>query len=166
MIVIAEAGGTKTDWRVIQNEVISEFQSAGFNLQTHPIEPYISNLPVELFGMKDIEVVHFYAAGVIPTSSVNDLKSRLQAIFHCDDVMVYPDTLAACRAAYGQSNGWLGLLGTGSGLVRYNGREVTERLPSLGYVVGDEGSGADMGKRLVKAFLRGQLTEIIKDRVS
>ncbi len=165
MILIADAGGTKTDWRLIDGQSVTGFQSAGFNLSNTPLEPFLSNLPFELLSLNEIKEVHFYAAGVTPDSDFSKLAMKLSELFHTEEVNIYPDTLAACRSAYGHSRGWLGLLGTGSGLVYYDGMSVSDRIPSLGYVLGDEGSGADLGRRLVKAFLRNQLSKKLSDEL-
>lgn len=162
MIVIAEAGGSKTDWRILDRQKILQFQSAGFNLKTHPLEPFISNLPEELMNLSGVDTVHFYAAGVTPDADLAPLSARLLGFFKANHCQIYPDTLAAARGAFGREQGYICLLGTGSGASFYNGQGLANRIPSLGFILGDEGSGVSLGKALIVNYLRGRLPEDVQ----
>lgn len=157
MILIADAGGTKTEWRLIDGRSITQYRSEGFNGRTANKSQLLDIIPKDLIATA-IKSVHFYAAGLasqqVQQSAVDTLASVWSGIL----IKAYPDTLGAARALYDREPGWVGILGTGSALVYYDGQEITQRIPSLGYKIGDEGSGTALGRNLLKAFLRGHLS--------
>ncbi|MFY0607128.1 MAG: hypothetical protein JXR10_10450 [Cyclobacteriaceae bacterium] len=157
MKLIADAGGTTTEWRLINEDRILQYTSDGFNFKTHPIEPFLANLPEEVVSLSTLDELHFYAAGIINESDVQVMTVRFQQIFPECVISVYSDTLGVARAIFGHEKGYACLLGTGSGAAYYDGKDITQRIPSLGYVLGDEGSGFALGKAIVTARVRLQL---------
>ena len=125
MILIADAGGTKTDWRLIDGDQVSQFQSAGLSLSLK--EQFVENLPAEI--PRQINQLNFYGAGLAEPQDQEHLKDLLAQSFSADRIAVYPDTLGAARAVHGHAAGWLGILGTGSAAVYYDGQEITQLVP-------------------------------------
>lgn len=154
-IAIVDAGGTKTDWRIINNGVINQFVSAGFNASTDESEALKLSIPQEIQEL-EFDEVHFYVAGGNEQNKER-LANQISNIITSKLVNVYPDTLAVARSLLNQSSGWVGILGTGSAAIHYNGATLDDRKASLGYILGDEGSGVDLGRRFISAYLRGQL---------
>ena len=97
--------------------------------------------------------VHFYAPGCSNTSSFNDLESSLKSVFVEAKIMIESDLCAAARSAYKGSPLFVSILGTGSNTAFYNGDSIDQLKPSLGYVMGDEGSGASLGRLLLRLYL-------------
>lgn len=166
MILIADAGGNKTDWRLLDGDRVTQYVSAGFNYKTHPLEPFVANLPAGLLELRELSAVYFYAAGIVSDEDAAVVSARLGRHFPGATVESFSDTLAAARALFGKREGFIGLLGTGSGAAQYDGRKIVKRLPSLGYVLGDEGSGCDLGRALLGAHLRGYLPRDLEAKFS
>jgi len=164
MILIGEAGGNKTDWRLVDGQEVVKYLGNGFNLKTHPLEPFFANLPEPLLGLSGIRKVYFYAAGVTPDADVTDIRNRFINLYRGADCFVHSDTLAAARGLFGTTKGYVCILGTGSGAAYYNGREITKRIPSLGYILGDEGSGVAIGRSLLTTYLRSQFPSDLSEK--
>lgn len=162
MILIGEAGGTKTDWRLIREGKISQFQTKGFNPIHHtslPFEEQLSELDIDFESVAD---VHFYAAGIKTIEQKELVRAGLEMIFKNAATQIASDVLAAGRALVGRNPGWVGFLGTGSGLAYYDGENISRQIPSLGYILGDEGSGSYLGKLMVRDYLRNNMPLIIQ----
>ncbi len=154
MMAIADAGGTKTDWRVIDQGQITQLTAAGINATSGDLAHLAAAVP-EALRQRTFDHVHFYVAGW-SASQKEVFHQALCSGLKAKNVSIYPDTLAAARALLGDQSGWVGILGTGSAAIHYDGHRIDDRKPSLGYQLGDEGSGVDLGKRLVRSFLRKQ----------
>ncbi len=167
-ILIADSGSTKTDWALINNnQSVIRFQTVGFN-PTFQNEQQISEaLKKELVPQlkstsKLITQVHFYGAGCSSTEKTNMVKSALQVTFSNSTIHVKHDMLGAAIAACQNKIGIACILGTGSNACLYDGKNVCEELESLGYFFGDEGSGADIGKAFIYAYLKNKMPQHIK----
>ena len=163
MIAIADAGGTSTEWRLISNEGISQFRTKGFNLASDDVKQLKDSLPTELFDLS-LKVLHFYGAGVSDKNS-KTLKDTLVDYLNVEQINVYPDTLAAARGLLEEKSGWVGVLGTGSAVFHYNGSVIDNRIPSLGYLMGDEGSGVALGSAFIRSYLRGHFSDPLTDKI-
>ncbi|WP_343636607.1 hypothetical protein [Fluviicola sp.] len=156
--IIADSGGSSTTWGIVlkNNEVIF--------LQTDSLHPkYALSEGFSMGGLKTqfegMQVpLHFYGAGCSSEVVQAQMRGLLQQLGF-SEVHVYPDTLAACRALYGNQPGWVAILGTGSVLVAYDGSTITKRIGGYGSLVGDEGSGFYFGKLLVRHLLRTEKWE-------
>lgn len=165
MRLIADSGSTKTDWCVGTDTRIS---TQGIN-PVHQEEATIRQiLADELLPelSKDIVVseVFFYGAGctdVYQEKVEKALKEILQ--LSDDNIHVYSDLLASARALCGSEEGLVGILGTGSNSCLYDGKEIVRNIPPLGYILGDEGSGAVLGKLFLNAIFKGALSQDIKE---
>jgi len=167
MVLIVDSGSTKSDWVLLKGANDRElFKTMGFNPYFHN-ETIISNAikqNEDLFRYTDqIEQVFYYGAG----ASNEDLKSivrrALKKVFTKAEVMVDHDLVACAYATYTGVPAISCILGTGSNSCHFDGETVTEEVPALAYILGDEGSGSYFGKKLLSAFLYKHLPKAISD---
>lgn len=160
MILIADSGATKTDWCAVcaTGEKIT-FKSEGYNPNyitlEYMIEDMRKSIPANLVA-SEITNVYFYGSGVTELQ-YGFVIDAVNAIFKNAEVFVAMDLLASARALLGESAGFAAILGTGTNSCTYDGQNITQNIDSLGFILGDEGSGAYMGKRLIVDFIRGQI---------
>lgn len=170
MILIADSGSTKTHWCLMTaSGQCSDIRTDGINpvLQTYEaVHRTISDqlLPqiAKFLWVGSVTDVFFYGAGCTPEKKIL-VKQALESIFRKAEVQVESDMLGAARGLLGHNAGVACILGTGSGSCLYNGQNIEWCVPSLGYILGDEGSGAVLGKRLVGDLLKNQLSEDLKE---
>ena len=162
MILIADCGSTKIDWCVVNDgKVVEQIFTSGINALLMTEEPIRETLAAELAEKVKgyaIESVYYYGAGCL----FDDICANVRrAIAHnvptAKTIEVHSDLLAAARALCGQNEGIACILGTGSNSCYYNGKEIVDNVSPLGYILGDEGSGAVLGKLLVGDVLKNQL---------
>ena len=159
MILIADSGSSTTEWRLLDGESTSQYHCIGLN-------PYIVNEDIIRDALSQLNIpfdkiieLHFYGAGCGSSEKSDKMQTVLQSIFSCADIMVYSDLLAAARSLLQNNEGVIGILGTGSNVAKYNGESVVPFSTSMGYILGDEGSGNALGKRFLKAFLGDKLDQ-------
>ena len=171
MILIADSGSTKTDWRIIdKNEVIAQQQTSGIN-PVHQTKEAIKDILSMLLephrilpAKKETEVrlsqIHFYGAGC-SGSYIRLMSEVLAGTFQIslEQVHVYSDMLGAARAVCGRDAGIACILGTGANSCYYDGKDIVDNIPPLGYILGDEGSGAVLGKHFLNALFKRELPE-------
>lgn len=162
MILIADCGSTKIDWCVVNDgKVVEQIFTSGINALLMTEEQIRETLAAELAEKVKgyaIESVYCYGAGCL----FDDICANVRrAIAHnvptAKTIEVHSDLLAAARALCGQNEGIACILGTGSNSCYYNGKEIVDNVSPLGYILGDEGSGAVLGKLLVGDVLKNQL---------
>ncbi len=163
MLLIADSGSTKTDWRLIDaQQNISQYSTMGFNpyyITTDKIiEELKKSIALELEA-DAVNEIHFYGAGCSTEENKNSIKVALSTIFINAEVFVEHDLLAAARASLGTNAGIATILGTGSNSCLYDGKQIIENVPSLGYLLADEGSGTEIGKLLLTDYLYGKLPD-------
>ena len=159
MILAADSGSTKTDWALLSagKEPVF-FKSAGLNpnfadMATAPAE-IRSALPAGICP-EDVSGIWFYGAGV-NSLTAGKMERMLRETFpSAGEISVESDMLGAARALLGRERGFVAILGTGSNSCLYDGAEICRNVPSLGFVLGDEGSGGAMGRLLLRDCLRG-----------
>lgn len=165
MKLIADSGATKTDWcigenqsdyRIIHTQGINPFHQS----REHIGKVLKEELLPQLEKQEEISHIYFYGAGCTPEKSLI-LKDELQALFKQADIQVESDLLGAARSLCGKEPGIACILGTGSNSCQYDGEKIVANISPLGYILGDEGSGAVLGKRLVGDCLKHQLPESI-----
>ena len=157
MILIVESGSTKADWVLLDGvNTISSFQIKGWN----PLFLSSEQMMLRLKSYSELKTVftkilevHFYTPGCSNLSSFNILESSLKSFFVNANVIIKTDLYAAARAAYNSKPLFVSILGTGSNTAFYNGESIDQLKPSLGYVMGDEGSGASLGRLLLRSYL-------------
>ncbi len=173
MILIADSGSTKTNWVLLTNETkLIEATTQGFNpyFQTSRIiEDAVRNeLSKEIISNakeKDL-TVFYYGAGCSSVDKVKAVKLALQNIFIHAKIFVDHDLLASARSLCGNNPGIACILGTGSNSCYYDGREIKENIPSVGYFFGDYGSGGHIGKTLIQAYFDDKLPADLKKEFS
>lgn len=163
MILVADSGSTKTDWKELNSG--TEFETAGFN--PHVIgQDFITNQLSETDFFKQhssvIQSIHFYGAGCSSDFLCNVVKSGIQKVTSNADISIYHDLLGAARATWNGSTAVTSILGTGSNSCWYDGNEIVQSKPSLGFILGDEGSGRDLGGRLVRGYLYDEMPSDLK----
>lgn len=157
-ILVADGGGTTVKWALCKEPFsIEYFNTDGFNPCLVDDTDVLSYLSKSLLNIdRNLEKVRYYGAGCTPAKSVV-VTEALRSATGCEDVEVASDLLGAARALCGCNEGIVCILGTGSNSCLYNGHDIVERCPSLGYVLGDEGSGAALGRRLISDILKRQM---------
>ena len=171
MILIADSGSTKTHWCLMANNGdANDFVTDGINpfFQTSDaMQNSISNqlLPQmgHLMWVGPVTNVFFYGAGCTP-EKIPFVARALQSVFKKAQVEVNSDMLGAARALLGNNAGVACILGTGSNSCQYDGEKFVKNVPALGFILGDEGSGAVLGKRLVADLLKNQMSEELKEK--
>lgn len=155
--LIADSGSTKTSWILVKGDQKHEFETMGINPvrdSEEDIRSVINSLPAIDYTPSTI---HFYGAGCIPPYS-NVVREILQHHFPEAEINVESDLLGAARALCGHNEGIACILGTGSNSCLYDGRRIVENVSPLGWILGDEGSGAVLGRLLVGNILKGQFS--------
>jgi N-acetylglucosamine kinase-like BadF-type ATPase len=156
-ILIADSGSSKTEWALVEGGGVQRVVTAGLNPVYRSVEDIESVLKQEFTLSKDgIERIWFYGAGCIP-SRCETVAGVLRRIFKTENVAVESDLSGAARGLLGRRSGVVCILGTGSNSALYDGERIVQNVPPLGYILGDEGSGADLGKRLIGNLLKGLL---------
>ena len=162
-ILIADAGSTKTDWSLLRGSNFTPFRirTRGIN-PAHISEEEIVTALQELKNQLpegDVSKIRFYGAGCASSSLCNKIKTALETVFKTLDVEVNSDLLGAAIALFDAGEGIAAILGTGSATGFYENGEIKERTPSLGFILGDEGSGSALGKRLLNAVFKKQISQ-------
>lgn len=170
MICVADSGSTKTDWVFAKpgagpNDWLRH-SSQGLNpfyVSTQEVEQTIERaIPEGL--LSQTTHVYFYGAGCSSAERSRLLLKGIEPQFKHAKVEVDHDLLAAARASCHNSNGVVSILGTGSNSCKYNGLEIIDNVDNLGFLLGDEGSGADIGRSLVKARCYREMPKHIEER--
>lgn len=167
MILIAESGSTKTQWCLVDSDRLEDLVNTPgvnpFNLTSTEIESIMRpvSVGVDIYKLKKI---YFFGAGCSTAKNKEKIKSALVNIFKCRNIEVDTDLKAACLALAGDEPGLIGLIGTGSNSCIWNGRAITEHVPSLGYVLGDEGGGVSIGRQLVADYLKKQMPSHLRKK--
>ncbi|MDR1810619.1 MAG: hypothetical protein LBR34_09515 [Prevotella sp.] len=156
-ILIADSGSTTTEWRVAENGcAMPPVFTDGFNpfLQTGNIMRRIltEQLPPAILG-GSFDRILFYGAGCIGVRK-EEMKSAL-AVIQAKEILVESDMYAAARSLLGNTEGIACILGTGSNSCHYNGKKIIKNVPPLGYLLGDEGGGAALGRMFLSDCLKG-----------
>lgn len=166
MKLIADSGSTKTDWRLVDsNNKIESFQTIGFNPYHISNDEILAELNKSALKnvKQEIKEVVFYGAGCSSPAKSNEIKKALQQFFIQATISVDHDLLAAARALCGHGKGMVAILGTGSNTCLFDGENITANVSALGYILGDEGSGAYIGKTFIQALLNKELSKEMED---
>ncbi|HEY8401313.1 MAG TPA: BadF/BadG/BcrA/BcrD ATPase family protein [Cytophagaceae bacterium] len=168
MIVVADSGSTKTDWRILDgSKEVGNYYTHGFNPYIQSTEEITALLQGELGGKiahaMAVTEVYFYGAGCSSKKNNESVAQAIKTIFPGAEIEVNHDLLAAARAACGREAGVTAILGTGSNTCFYDGENILENVESLGFILGDEGSGAYIGKKLLQAYFYKELPAHVVD---
>ncbi|MFP4291541.1 MAG: BadF/BadG/BcrA/BcrD ATPase family protein [Cyclobacteriaceae bacterium] len=168
MILIADSGSTKTDWRMIAEDgSISQARTSGMNpfhasheqmmqVLEDELRPQLEVLPAEIF---------FYGAGCATAASAGSVRRALASLYPGAKIEVNNDQFGAARALCGREAGIACILGTGSNTCLYDGQQIVDNIPPMGYIIGDEGSGSYIGKELLNRYFRRELPPELKERL-
>ena len=169
MILIADSGVTKTNWRLLSPDgTITQAQTAGFNPYHDKEEVLHQELSHHLLPQlkgSNIKQVHFYGVGCSSAENKVKVSGVIHQVFPDADITIDDELIAAARSLCGHSKGIACILGTGANSCLYDGAKIIKNVPAPGYILGDEGSGAYLGKQLLAAFIRDELSAQIKDRL-
>jgi N-acetylglucosamine kinase-like BadF-type ATPase len=168
MYFVVESGSTKSDWVLIENKNSQSFYSTmGFNPYFHSSDLIEEELKknIELAALSDrVEGIYFYGAGCSSPELNNIVKVGLGRVFKNAEIVVDHDLLACAYSTYTGRPVISCILGTGSNSCYFDGTNLSEEVPALGYILGDEGSGSFFGKQLLSSYLYKRLpAEMEKD---
>lgn len=167
MILIADSGSTKTDWCIVFNgTLIKRIGTKGINPFFQSEEEIQQELTASLLPQLPegtINSVYFYGAGCTPEKAPVLRRAIADSLPVIGNIKANSDMLAAARGLCGHEAGIACILGTGSNSCFYNGEEIISNISPLGFILGDEGSGAVLGKLLVGDVLKNQLPSTIKE---
>jgi len=178
MILIVESGASKTDWCAVNSEAKTlAVKTAGMNLAVMPEEAVaaIVNEAYEAFKAQDegfgksekVSEIHFYAAGLLVPEGervpklAEGLDRILTGLYPDAEIEYASDLLDAARAVCGHRKGIAAILGTGSNSCLFDGEKIVRNVRSAGFILGDEGGGARLGKMFMSDFLKGLVPEPI-----
>lgn len=164
MQLIIESGSTKADW------VIFSSKNDAQSYSTHGINPTtlsdldIIDLPSDLLSrLSEVKQIHYYGAGINSMQAVERIKSWFnKKCINANEIHVAEDCLAAARACFGDKEGLIGILGTGSNSSYYDGKQVYNLVPTLGFIISDEGGGTYLGKEILRAYFYGYMPEDVR----
>lgn len=171
MILLADGGSTKTHWCLLAaNGQSSEFFTDGINpfqQTSDAIKNTIANqlLPqmAHLMWVGPVDKVYFYGAGCTP-EKIKPVTMAISACFKKAEIVVDSDMVGAAIGLLGRQHGVACILGTGANTCEWDGEKIVKNVPCLGFILGDEGSGAVLGKRLVSDILKNQLSDELKEK--
>lgn len=150
--LIADSGATKCEWCGVNDngkkKTIITTGISPYFLNSSEIAEVLQNELMPYLKNAEVEKVHFYGTGLGNPANVTIICKALKKLFPASKIKADTDLLAAARALCGNEKGVACILGTGSNSCYYNGNKIMKSIPSLGYVLGDEGSGAYLGKKL------------------
>ncbi len=162
MVLVADSGSTKTTWCIIKRD-LKIFETC----QTSGINPFLQS-PGDISGTLRTEfslsrgpfdAIYFYGAGCANPEKNEKVSKPLRELFATDNIFVFSDLMAAARSLCGDNPGIAAILGTGSNSCYYDGKDICKHVPPLGYILGDEGSGTVLGRKLLSDILKNQLPD-------
>ncbi|WP_439181763.1 ATPase [Carboxylicivirga taeanensis] len=162
MILIADSGSTKTEWRLLHDETINTCITKGINPFYQTSTDILQNLEEE-YTLKNTkpQEIHFYGAGCANEEKNNIVRKALIDFFGNVHISINSDLMGAAHALCQNNEGIACILGTGSNSCYYDGAIITKNVSPLGFIIGDEGSGAVLGKKLIADVLKNQLPKAV-----
>lgn len=165
--LIADSGATKCEWVLLDTGKKKKILTQGISPYFLSEEEVIALLQKELLPkikQASINEVYYYGTGLANSNNVKLIQRALKKVFPGAEVEANTDLLGAARALCGNAKGIACILGTGSNSCYYNGKKVVKNSPGLGYVLGDEGSGAYLGKKVIQYYLYNTFDEDLHAR--
>lgn len=168
MILLADGGSTKVDWRLVEHDKeIKQVYTRGANPFFRTKDDISEELKTSLNPVVNgynIDAVYFFGAGCASPEKNNIIKEAIAENIRTNYIDVNSDLLAAAKGLCGTKKGIACIIGTGSNSCYYDGKEIKENVSPLGYILGDEGSGAVIGRLFLGACLKNQLTLGLKEK--
>lgn len=165
--LIADSGSTKAEWCVLDGQKKRKIVTQGLSpyfLSTMQIKTILDQELLPALKGTMPQMIHFYGTGCSNPANVNIVKQALRKLFTGAELKVNSDLMGAAKALCGDEKGVACILGTGSNSCYYNGKKIVNNSPGLGFILGDEGSGAYMGKKVVQYFLYNTFDPDLMDR--
>lgn len=164
MILIADSGGSKTDWRLVLDDgKIDQASTPGFNPYYQPIDDLKKNVREVLLPKvpagEVVREIYFYGAGVSSEKNQMTIQDAFLEFFPKAKIEIGWDLLAAAHALCGNEPGIACIMGTGSNSCLYDGKEIIGNVANLGWILADEGSGANIGRKFLVDYLRNKMPE-------
>jgi N-acetylglucosamine kinase-like BadF-type ATPase len=162
MILVCDAGSSKIDWAFINGKEVSPLRTPGTNPSLLPDAASIIKIwqSAGISFPEKLEEVHFFGAGCRNEASNLKIKEALLQTFKIEgSVEIDSDIVGAAKGLYGTHSGNIVVVGTGLNSGYYDGKKIAFKTPSLGYLLGDEGSGCDLGKTILTNYLRKNLNQ-------
>ena len=160
MILIAESGSTKTNWALLNNNQLEFLESTmGINPYYQSENEIYNEIKSSLSSKikNKISELYFYGAGCNFENKKLILRKSINKALNVESIFIESDMLAACRGLSSKNKGIVAILGTGANSCYYDGVEIKQNISPLGFILGDEGSGAYIGKRFIADYLKGLL---------
>lgn len=165
--LIADSGATKAEWCLVNGKKKETVFTAGISpyfLSTDSIADLIQKEVASVLKKNTIDAVFFYGTGCANPQNAKSVKKALQKVFPSSVITVNTDLMAAARAVCGDEKGIACILGTGSNSCYYNGKSIVKNSPGIGYVLGDEGSGSYLGKKVIQYYMYNTFDEDLRAR--
>lgn len=163
MILIADGGSTKTDWALVDGKNIkTTFSTRGmnpYNVSAQTMKNEIETKILPNVCVKDVDEIFIYASGCSAKVKQDEVVEWFRPYFQSAKICVEGDLLGAARATCGRNAAIAAILGTGSNSCLYDGENIVENVASLGYVLCDEGAGTNIGRLVLRDYLRGRMPE-------
>lgn len=166
-ILIADSGSTKCEWCVVAPKTKTSYFTQGMSPYFLSPEQMENVIRTELFPQLEkyeFEAVYFYGTGTKDPNHARRIKKMLQKVFGQALITVNHDLMGAARALCEHEKGIVCILGTGSNSCYFNGKKIIRNSPGIGFILGDEGSGAYLGKKLLQYYLYHILEKELKEK--
>lgn len=166
MILIADSGSSKTDWRIIHADLsISQHRGIGFNPYYQTSQEMAMQMQTDfLLNLgSEVDEIFFYGAGCSTPARKKEVSDALRTVFPKANIIIDHDLTAAAKSTCGHHPGIACILGTGSNSCDYDGEQIVYTRPSPGYIFGDEGGGGYVGRKLLKDFINDEMPDEIKN---
>ena len=165
--LIADSGSTKTEWCLLKGNTKIIFTSQGMSpyfINGVEMENIIRQEVLPVLKRSPVEELYYYGTGCINAANAKMVKKALKNCFPSASLLVDTDVAGAAKALCGNEKGIACILGTGSSSCYYNGRRIVKNSPGLGFILGDEGSGAYLGKKVIQYYLYNTFDEDLRSR--
>ena len=167
-LLIADSGATSTDWAILQSgKAIHHFKTEGISpvfMTQKEIRQVVTKEVLPATHPYTVNAVRFYGSGC-NAERATIVKEALQHSYTTADITVHSDLIAATHALLGNTPGIAAIIGTGSNSCQWDGAKIIHQVPPLGFILGDEGSGAALGKKLLSDALKNQLPPQLKEQL-
>lgn len=166
-VLVADGGSTKTEWILFNTrEQYASFTTPGINPFYQETDGIIDSIKpiLEKNVIIQPDFIYFYGAGCGSEQKQEIVSNALKYIYSSSNIFVGSDLLGAARSLCQNNSGIACILGTGSNSCYYDGHEIVSHISPLGYILGDEGSGAVLGKKLISDILKNQLPAIVSEK--
>ena len=165
--LIADSGSTKCEWCLLYNgkkKIINTHGISPYFLKREQIVALLENDLIPELKNVEIEELYFYGTGMTNPSNEKIVRLALKEVFSATEITLHDDLLGAARSLCGHEKGIACILGTGANSCYYNGKKIVKNSPGLGYILGDEGSGAYLGKKVIQYYLYNTFDEDLMHR--